>query len=583
MAKIFYTNAPGASPTFSSSTQIIPAPTVSVSTAIDYSSENNQTIVGHKHILTLTGQATAFRKINENDDYGPIIIEKVLDNINKIKNLLSKMGLSLYIRNDNNQNIMVCIGAKLISFDINESTNNWKSYAEYTAQIEFQSIDYVGDDYECLNFIFNASNSPNAVDVSKYKLKEYNESYDVNIQEDLYNFVSKSDVNEDLNMNNHFVELTYTVGATGKNFFVKDKLLPAWEQAKNFVQDKLFSRINALAGVLGLSGDTACDATDSLSTVHKLNSSNGILSSLSSFYSLYNEEISCETSESEGSFSATYRCVIQKNSTTFKNTSSRHTISKNIDYDKSNRFVKKISINGNIEGLISGGIVFANNGLFKLPNIGNLIISGANSQNKYSNALLTLNAILNAQKNDLIVSLKDKLGINQQGLEVLNSACNSISTENIKPIIFNLTHNPFDGTINYNIEYSSDFSCGDSEFNNISISVTNPITIYNTFVIPGAKGTTNIGTVLQNLGTKTAQRIDFTIQGQNELLKKCCLNSGNVNSIFSNICQDISIPESIVNKLPNPEIYVLKTKNKTTNFVDGSYTINLGYLCKGCG
>jgi len=582
MTKIFYTNAEGATPVFNSTTQIVPAPLIAVSTEVDYASDTNQVVVGHRHILTLTGRATAFRKLSENDDYGPIIIEKVLDNLNSIKSVLSKMGGSLYVKNDQDQDIMICIGAKLISFNVSESTNNWKAFAEYVAEIEFQAINYVGDDYECLNFIFSSSDSPNAVDVSKYKLKEYNESYDVNIQEDLYSFIDKTDIGEDLDMNNHFIEFTYTVEATGKNFFVQDQLLPAWEHAKNFAQDKLFSRINSLAGVLGLSGDVACEAQDSLSTIHKLNSSNGILSNLASSYGLYNEEISCETSESDGTFSAAYKCIIQKNSTTFKNTNSRHTISKSIDYEKTNTFVKKISITGNIEGLISGGIVFANNGLFKLPQSGNLIVTGNNVQNKYTNALSTLNTILNSEKNDLISTLKEKLGITQEGLEVLDTSCSSISIDDIKPIILNLAHNPFAGTINYVAEYSSNFSCGESEFNSIAISVTNPVVVYNTFVIPGARGTTNIGTVLQNLGTKTAQRINFTIQGQNDLLKKCCLNSTNINSIYTNICQDISIPNSLIDKLPDPTIYVLTAKTKTTNFLDGSYTINLGYLCKGC-
>jgi hypothetical protein len=601
MTQMYYTT--NHLPTLNISTQIIPTPQISLSTDIDYASENNNILVGHKYTMTLTGTATAYREIPNDPENQALVLRNVSNNINQIRKLLSQMGNTLYIRK-NNVDILVATGGKLVSFQITESDNNWKTFANYTAQIEFQSVDYNGDDYSCEYNIFNIQDqscvSSGVVDISKYKIKEFNENYEISLVDGLYNRIRKIDTDKDLSIENLFINFTYDISAVGKHFFVEDKLLPAWEQAKNFVQDKLYNKINNLGSVLGIRASGACEAVDDLTQIQRVPfDGSGLLEDIyPQYYSVFNEEVSCNTSESDGSFSALYKCIIKRTKSGTEDIekyakNSIHTFTKDIQYAIASTKNTTISIDGNIQGLNPGGLVLANtSGFFRLPNQGNLVVIGSGTYNiKYDNALATLNLLLNNDYTDLSNNFKTDIGITASGLDIdqipmygLDSQSNPVCT-GVGSIIassINLTHNPFEGIITYNIQYNSNH-CYGTEFTSASISVENPTQVFATFVIPGAETTSNIGTVLQNIGTITSKVIDVTIQGVNINNKFCGLTNNNVNSIYNNICNDITLPPSIANRLPDPDKYILKTKNKTTNLNDGSYTINLGYICNsGC-
>jgi hypothetical protein len=368
------------------------------------------------------------------------------------------------------------------------------------------------------------------------------------------------------------MSISYTISATGKNYYKNNQLIPAWEQAKNFVQDKLFSKVSGLlTSAIGLTADTACAASSSLSSVGS--SSNGALSNLDSLYGIYNETLSCTTSETDGTFSVTYNGLIKRNNTSPTNhPASRHTFSKTINTQDTNKKITTINIQGTIEGLVSGGVVTAIGSGFQLPNNGSILTS-SNTVTKYSNALTALNKLID--QSDLKSTVKSKLGITIASLGLTQSLaqCSGLGDSAIIPSSFSLTHNYHEGIINYNIEYSSDIICGQvGSFSNITLSVENPTPILAELPIP------HTGVLLiQDMETQTAKRVSITIEGGGN--RQCCLVSSGLSSIISGAT--FTIPSGV--SLPNMSNYILTQKQRTDNIIDGSYTINLSYICSvGC-
>jgi hypothetical protein len=576
---MYYTTA--VSPQFNSSTQIIPTPQISMVSQINYASESNQIVVGHNYIMTITGNATSYRDTNQTLSFGGVI-----DHINLIRKLFSKMGGTLYLRDEDNNDIIIAKGGKLISCNFNPSNNNWKTFANYTIEIEFQSIDYVGEQYNCAYSVLDSSLSTKAIDLNLYKLKSYNENHEINLIENFYNRIRTLDTDNDADTENMSMSFVYTIDAVGKNFFVENKLIPAWEHAKNFVQFRLNEVSTKLFLQLGITSPQACGASRTINTIHS-DIPPFDLANLLGAYKIFNEEISTNISESDGSFSSTYKCILKRNKISKYTTGScLHNFNKEITYDNNQQKIVNININGTMQGLIEGGL-FNNQGTFTIPTQGNFIVAGGGSgETKYNNAINNLNLILNEEKDDLSDSFKKDIGVTFSGLNIEDNTECINQNDTPKAINFNLTHNPFEGTINYGIQYSSINACGDNgEYNDISISVNNPTKVYATFELPGVNSTagTNVGTILQDLGTTTSRTIDVTIQGKNDIYKSCDYSMSNINDIFLGLCNDIVLPSGIENNLPDPNLYVLTKKTQNVDPSRGSYTINLGYICNpGC-
>jgi hypothetical protein len=571
MSKVTYGKQASGQPT-----ELIPSPLVSIRTEADYSSENNDTLVGHKHIIVLNGYAISASGEAQ-------VLGAVSDNIKKVRDALSVMGGDLIIKNDSDDIVIKAKGGKLTSLNFNNSNNNWKTYAPYIAEMEFQAIEYAErDNYSCSTTVLDSSASNNLVDISKYKIKSHQEEYSIDIGDNIYNRIRTIDSNEDLELENIYFTLTYNISAVGKNFYINNQLLPAWEQAKNFVQERLYKQVKNLCGdILGLDQSFNCSSTRTLSNIHATPADEGLLKDLHDKYKIYNETISCETSESQGSFSATYNCIIKRNADTveYADPDTIHTITKNIQYSSDQSYNTTITINGNIQGLIEGGLLYADNGFFNLPENGKLITQGSGPENlKYTKALDTLDLMLNDTGEDIDDTLKTKLGITMDALRLDPSVfLDCTPPPHPKASSLNLTKTPFEGTISYSAVYSSNVNCG-YDYSNVSISVQKPNKIFATFNLPSA---ITVGTILQDLGTTTAQSVSISIQGRSDDYKMCFDNFQ--NSVLSGLCDNFAVPTDLANKLPNENLFVLKTKNKTTNLMDGSYTINLEYICNsGC-
>ena len=132
------------------------------------------------------------------------------------------------------------------------------------------------------------------------------------------------------------------------------------------------------------------------------------------------------------------------------------------------------------------------------------------------------------------------------------------------------------GTITYSAEYSSDNSnCADgsnAKFSQMSIQTTKPTKVFATFNIPNSQS----GPVIQELGTYTAKTVTVTIAGTDS---SCKGKPGTVDFNTLINCEDEYLPI----KLPANGDYILTQKQYTSNPIDGSFSLNLGYICGTTG
>lgn len=588
--------------------RLIPAPDLSIGLTYNYSGD---TIIGYSYNITLTGYATALdlrtladgSEIPSSPDYN---IGAVTDHINKLRKILTQNGNILQIvKASDNTVLLKAKGGILRSFAINESPNNWVHYAQYTATIEFHSVDFGTSTDNCDSLFLDPSTFPTAdgsiVNINKYKIKEFKDSWSFTFDEnDSYNKIKNNDMGINLNIDNTSFQIQYNISATGKHFFNytneatgASTILPAWEQAKNFVQNRLYKQVTSLIGnVLKNSYTGACVSTDTLTTINTPgqtgygSSNNGLMAGVNSTFNTYNETISCESSESDGTFSATYTAIVKTNrgNSAWSSPNTKHTVSKTLNKTFTNsNTVTNLSVNGTIEGLISGGLV--GSGPISLPSQGSILISNNSNASRYSNALVVLNNICNnttggaCQKRDLKTAFKSALGITLAELGIDSPPTDDPLPDPPHPISFNLTHDYNNGTINYTLEYSSSTACG-FKYQEISIQTSQPTKVFATFNIPNSFNCPTI----QELGTYTAKNISVTIRGID------CSSTGQPAPI--NLANELNLANPgcygegylpIAMPQINPKS-ILTQKQYTKNPLDGSYTVSLNYICgtSGC-
>lgn len=584
--------------------RIIPAPDITIGLTYNYS---NDTIIGYTYNITLTGFITSLdlRDLEDGDEIpndSSSGIGAVTDHISKLRNILTQNGSILYIVRSSDSSILLkAKGGILRSFNIDQSSNNAVYNVPYTATLEFQDIDIGSEATNCSSVQIDSSSytpgSAGIVDISKYKIKTFQDSWNFTFDEnEAFNKIRTIDSGNDLNINNHTFSIQYSISATGKHYFEynnestgSSKLLPAWEQAKNFVQHRLYEQVTHLiGGILKNTYNNACSSSDNLTNTGVPSSGNGLLNNVTDNYNIFNELISCEASESEGSFSATYNATVKTNfGGEFSTVHTKHTVSKNINKTtSSNNTMTSITVNGTIEGLIPGGLINGN-GPLVLPANGSFLISNNPTQNKYNNAKTLLDILFdpldyasglgNSGKRDLKPSFKNALGITMLALEASAPSDDPIP-DPPHPTSFNLTHDYNNGTINYSVEYNSRVGCG-RKYKEFTIQTNNPTKVTATFNIPNSFKCPTI----QELGTYTAKTmtiniagIDFSDTGQPALI--------DLGHELDNANPGCLGTPYFPTDLPfTASDYILTQQQYTKNPIDGSYSINLGYICNsGC-
>lgn len=595
--KIFY------GPIDNDDNRLIPAPNISISIEYNYS---NDTIIGYTYIVNLTGFATSLDL--RNLDYGDEITEpsnyntgSVVDHINKLRNTLTKNGSILYVLNGLDDSVILkAKGGILRSFSIEDSPNNWIHYANYSATLEFHSIDFVSKTEEvCGSFLdpstYNAQEG-SILDLTKFKIKSFNDSWSFSFDEnEAFNRIKNNELGLNLDINNHGFNIQYQISAVGKHVFSytneltnEQTLLPAWEQAKNFVQERLYKQVKSLIGNVLKDYSSTCTSSDGLDDILTPGNDSGLLNGLSN-YKVFNEQITCEASEAEGSFSATYSAIIKSSlgNTFWSSPETKHTVNKSIKTNNTvGNSITNISINGTIEGLIEGGLIRTNEPL-ELPKTGSFLIYKGAGISKYTNAKNLLDKIYSDNdysaglgdtgKRDLKPLFKNILGVNLAQLGGL-PAPNDPIPDPPHPISFNLTHDYNNGTINYSVEYSSNALCG-RKFTDITIQTSNPNKVTAIFNIPNS----NNCPLIQELGTYTAKTVNLTVQGMDfsDIGQPPDLDIvDEINTHLNLGCYDIGyLPIT----LPPSGTYIITQQQYTKNPLDGSFTVNVSYICgSGC-
>ena len=578
--------------------RLVPAPDITISLEYNYS---NDTIIGYTYIINLNGSATALDLRDVDDAEIPPSPNynsgSIMDHIHKLRKILSQNGNILHIVDRDGTSILKAKGGILRSLSFNESPNNWTHYATYSATIEFNSVDFTDKTEDCDSLFLdpNTYNTNGITDLTKFKIKSFNDSWSITFDEnEAFSKIKNNDVNKNLNINNHSFNIQYTISSVGKHFFNytnettgESKLLPAWEQAKNFVQSRLYDQVTSLINNVLKNSYSSCSSADGLDDILEPGTSaDGLLKDIgNSKYKIFNEKITCEASESEGSFSATYNAIVKSNNgnASWSSPETKHIVSKSISTDYSSGSpIKNISVKGTIEGLVEGGIIRSSNPII-LPKTGSILIYNDNSNinNKYTNAKLLLdkiyseldynNGIGENGKRDLKPIFKNILGITATALGINNSSIDT-TPDPPHPISFNLTHDYNNGTINYSIEYSGKRTCG-KKFSEISIQITQPTKLSAMFNIPNS----NSCPVFQELGTYTAKKVSITAQGIDLSENGQPTNVNIVNEIINDL--NLGCYGNGYMPISLGSDGIITEKRYTRNPLDGTFTVNIGYIC----
>ena len=556
-----------ASPT--SADRIAPAPTVTISPEIYYSNDNP---IGYTYNVTLNGYANALRKeVNIGSvDYG---LEPTIEHMGDIREIFSFNGGDLYIK-QSNTTIIKAKGATIKSIDFNVSDNHWVNYSPFTIEIEFNEVDFIGCDnnalINCSSSIFHQGApqviiNDNLIDITDYKIKEFSDKWSFTIDNRIYD-------NYNTTYNNLF-EVSYTISATGKNYYVNNNLVPAWQQAKLFVQKRLHDQVLSLVnGVLQIESNNqnACAATKDLSEIHDLASTGGLLQGFGAGcgqpYNVYNEQITCETSEAKGSFSLTYTAIVKKSNTALSPAANAaiHTFTKDINVSDEGKKNATVTIKGTVQGLIRGGFLYFKGNNFTLPDSGSFITSADGSETKYSNALSHFTTDIGSTS-DLLGSFKTKVDLSKS--ELLIKGASGFPS----PSSYVVEHNYNEGNISYTATYeTSNTRARDLGYTNISIVRQDPIDIIQEFIIPGRSA----GPIIQKLNMKTAGTISINIDGRSKDNKSCTVPT---------VCDALpvfNIP-GFGALLSESAGYIKTREDYTSNKIDGSFSISLEYTSKG--
>jgi hypothetical protein len=613
---------------------ISPAPLLGVNKEFIYA---NDAIIGYTYVVTLTGYASSVVSNNNTSN----LLQTVLS-LKDIQSAFHKNGKRLLVVCGSEEDQTILIdghGGQVRSFNVEESDNKWITYAKYTVTLEFSDVYFYGND----NLVEPETEvGPNTLGNNPFyldliKLRSYNDNWNFNIsEEDMYSYYSRT-INNAVNIEDYTrINVEYTISANGKHFFDANGVVkPAWQVAKDFVQKKLYHQIKTFRdtnrGPLGFAtfNNTSYDSTDiqdnlsttldkSLSSTYDIASAPSVLpilgASIANSYKIYNETILCTTSESDGIFTATYKCILKRfvtNSIFPQN--SIHTFSvsydQTLDFNDNNR---TISVNGTLQGLIptnilaptvfNNAVVNSNGENFSLPNQGYFLETfHTPAISKYTYALqdfVTYVAQTLSPTNhngfsadDLSDGFKNVLGVNYASLFPNTIASGTLICEegNITlssilglPQSFNVDHNYGEGSISYAAEYSTERSCAmERGFENFSVTENDGVPNYVEFLIPGR---TN-GPILQNLNSYKNKRITFEFDGKT---KKGCVGGTPFAIGYSGVVDPndtdnyIEIPQKVLCMIhdteeAHPEL-IPESYSVGYNPIDGSYKLSKTYM-----
>ena len=563
--------------------RIAPAPTISITPEIYYA---NDSIIGYTYNITLNGIANSLRseKNDRPEGVDASALDQVVGHMDDIRHIFNFNGGNLHIRDGSGTDTILVKGVTIKSIKFDQSPNKWLMYAPFSIELESNEVEFNGCSAADINYtcdssllsVISALRTDNLVNIQNYKIKAFTDSWSFAIDTPIYDDYT--------GYSNSSFNVTYTISATGKNYYTADKVKPSWKQAKDFVQDRLFKQVTALiSGALIIipGSDNGCSgsapATNELYGVDTAAPKTGGLlggfttpQESNATYQVYNETITCNTSESDGSFALTYNAVLKKYDLSKNRTENcvLHTFSKNISV-ADNKEVS-ISIQGTAKGLVEGGFISsANNAEFQLPQNGNFITKYSGDATKYYNAYSAYVATI-GEDSDLLPDFKRMLNLTYAQLLIKTdpSRANNLAI----PSSFVLDHSYHEGVVGYNATYESanNRNILNGGYTSISIVRQDPVEMIQEFVVPGRAA----GPLIQRLGMKSPRTVSMNIEGVRAALLNC------YGETLPNFCNSIlpGIPGGLLG-LNNS--WILTTEDYTTNPLDGSFSVSLVYQCRG--
>jgi hypothetical protein len=561
--KLYYVQGSGIA---SENNRLVPAPVISISPEYYYANDIN---IGYTYNITLNGYATSLDLRSYSGEQ--LGFQNTVESIQTIKNIFNNNGGTLLAVDDNNSLLFNASGINVKSLNFEQSDNNWVNYSRYSIELEANEIQLsdctgVYPPVLCSGIAEGIVDSPYLIDMKKYKVKSFSDDWTFSLDDNIYNSYNF----DEANFNNEHFNITYAINATGKHYFVNNKLIPAWEQAKNFCQYRLYAEVSKLIdqAIIRSPSDDGCVTTNTLQNVFG-SGNNYLLDGLSdSDYKIFNEKVSCNTSEAEGSFSLTYTAILKRTSgdSTYTDPNTIHTFSttRNVQDDGKTKVIS-VSVDGNIQGLIEGGLI-KGSGILSLPNNGQILLISPLSSgiDKYGYALSTYNKI--AANNTLNANFAQMLGITYSSLNVSGGCIDASGSP--PQSSHSATHNYTEGTITYNTSYNSNRACGNNvSYTNASITFQDKIPSIQEFNIPGRSG----GPIIQKIGVDQPKKITINIDGAT-LNNNCCPD---IESLLTSACGSSPIFSGIPSALIDNMIL---TENRYNTSSDGSYSITRAYI-----
>lgn len=612
--------------------RLVPAPTISLSPEYYYA---NDTIVGYTYNITLEGYAVSFdyRNVNLGTEVG---FQETMVAIKNIKNLFRANGGSLLVTFHSGSDPMIgqseilkAVGGiiKTISFEPND--NQWTNYARYRIELEFNEvqINECGGNFinlsgcESLPEFVTNSRSPQLIEMQNYRVKSLSENWSLNMNEAdaLASYDRLFDIQPENtkcagDIRNQFVNIEYTVNAVGKHYYDIESgstseatqqfpLIPAWEQAKNYCQKRVYDKVNAFyMGVLySLKGDQQRGCTEVNGTLQNMFNLNGPGTMVASFsglnkdpeapedsapielYKIYNEEVSCNTSEADGSFSVTYKAMLKRVINTAEkryvddgteeylfDEDALYTFSLSESTDDDGKVINKtMSVQGTIQGLVLGGLVTAPAPI-TFPQNGKLLIAavgtGAPTPSKFTNALAAYNKLAN--KKGLKSSAAQFFGITYDNLLV--PQCCPIPADPVptRAQSSSRADNYMDGSISFSATYTTlnAAQARNNSVTNVTITAQHNNPVIAEFTVPFR---TN-GPIIQTINVDSPLKATVTIEGM--LPQRCCPQ---VTDSVSDLCSPGGfLPIFGIPDILDPASFYehLITDEKFNTATDGSYS-----------
>jgi len=616
---------------------ITPSPNVSYTTNFQYKAGVS---TGYNYTITLNGTCIVpsnSKATHLPTDPGAVNPTQAVVQKAKLEEIFSRNHKSFKITSDQNV-ILAATGAKVKRISFPDAKNNWGAYIKYTIELEAEHL-FIGQNLNGIlgqieagfenPIITNGLNSPFAINIYNHKITDFDENFSL----DTSNLTERTTIYDDnlvgVNiLGGDYANITYTLSATGKHDTkFSSNTLPAWIHAKRFVHRKLVYEMSSIMAAF-----MTMDGFQNLSNLD-IGTGPGIFTEFDTGnYKVYNEHFDFEASESDGTFSVTYKAMIKRPCDAYFNNNFYqdpeigrpqgdlgcrdnvlHTVTKSVNHsynasedrdiisvDLNRDGIEKavvvnqdieITINGSIEGLVPGGIGLSSsklaiNNLQQGRNsflVYNPISDIPNGPNKYSEASAAFDSIFDYRLYDLNQNFKASLGINPESLVVS-------PTSQIAPSKMTVVRDFLNGRIDYTAVYNNTYNCDPNNFD-IQLTVDYPVPVIAEFVIPNnnIKNAANkvcVGNrgykAIQYLGTQTAKRINVNVTASvAQDYNKCCFGTtDNWNLLDYDFftLQEFVIPEGM--QIPYiSDDYVLVEKTRSVTYPRGSMSINLTYLC----